>query len=70
MHKLGSTDMLMLMIDSPRTPNQMGPVMICHPDRSSGKPVTFEEILQGVADRLPLAPMLRPATSQPPVGIR
>jgi len=69
MHKLGSTDMLMLMIDSPRTPNQMGPVMICHPDRSSGEPVTFEEILQGVADRLPLAPMLRRRLINPPLGL-
>jgi diacylglycerol O-acyltransferase / wax synthase len=68
MHKLGSTDMLMLMIDSPRTPNQMGPVMICRPDRSSGQPVTFEEILQGVADRLPLAPMLRRRLINPPLG--
>jgi diacylglycerol O-acyltransferase / wax synthase len=69
MHKLGSTDMLMLMLDSPRTPNQMGPVMICHPDRSSGQPVTFEEIMQGVADRLPLAPMLRRRLVNPPLGL-
>lgn len=69
MHKLGSIDMLMLMLDSPRTPNQMGPVMICHPDRSSGQPVTFEEILQGVADRLPLAPMLRRRLVSPPLGL-
>ncbi|MDT5182581.1 MAG: diacylglycerol O-acyltransferase / wax synthase, partial [Mycobacterium sp.] len=69
MRQLSSTDMLMLMLDSPRTPNHMGPILICEPHRKSGDPVTFEEIYDGVADRLAQAPMLRQRLVASPLGL-
>ena len=69
MRQLTATDMLMLMLDSPRTPNHMGPILICEPHRKSGDPVTFEEICNGVADRLAQAPMLRQRLVSSPLGL-
>jgi diacylglycerol O-acyltransferase len=69
MRQLSSTDMLMLMLDSPRTPNHMGPVLICEPARASGHPVTFEEICSAVQDRLPQAPVLRQRLISTPLGL-
>jgi diacylglycerol O-acyltransferase / wax synthase len=67
--QLSATDMLMLMLDSPRTPNHMGPILICEPHRASGEAVTFEEIYTGVADRLAKAPMLRQRLVNSPLGL-
>jgi len=69
MRQLSATDMLMLMLDSPRTPNHMGPILICERHRQSGEPVTFDEICDGVADRLAQAPMLRQRLVTSPLGL-
>jgi diacylglycerol O-acyltransferase len=69
MQQISSKDMLMLMLESARTPNHFGPVLICDPNRGSGAPVTFEEVLAGVADRLGEAPMLRRRLVAPPLGL-
>jgi hypothetical protein len=52
MRQLSATDMLMMMLDSARTPNHMGPILICDPQRATRASLTFDEIYEGVADRL------------------
>jgi diacylglycerol O-acyltransferase / wax synthase len=61
--------MLMMMLDSPRTPNHMGPVLICESRRQSGEAITFEEIFAGVESRLPQAPVLRERLVNGPFGL-
>ena len=69
MRKLGSVDMVMLMVDSPRTPNHMGPLLICDPKRSFVDPLTFTELVDGVAAKLDGAPMLRRRLIGSPLGL-
>jgi len=69
MRQLSATDMLMMMLDSARTPNHMGPILICDPHRVTGAAVTFDEIYDGVADRLARAPMLRQRLVSAPLGL-
>jgi len=69
MRQLSATDMLMMMLDSARTPNHMGPILICDPHRATGAAVTFDEIYDGVADRLARAPVLRQRLVTSPLGL-
>ncbi|WP_405136522.1 WS/DGAT/MGAT family O-acyltransferase [Nocardia sp. NBC_01388] len=69
MRQLSATDNVMLLQETPKAPNVLGPVLICNPHTAPAGRISFEQVLTGVAERLHLAPMFRRRLVQVPLGL-
>lgn len=69
MRQLSATDTVMLLQETGNAPNQFGPILICDPHTAAGERITFEDVLDGIEQRLHRVPIFRRRLVQSPWGL-
>jgi diacylglycerol O-acyltransferase len=69
MRQLEWMDHMFVVMENPRTPGHVGPVLIYDASTAPGGRVTFEDITEAIERRLPLVPMFRRKVVGVPLGL-